>query len=1127
MEVDIFSLSLDNLSVGVYILGKDGFVYINKSLVKILEFSSTDELLRSDPYSVHVDSNTAQKMKEIVRRRLKGELFSAVHRDIKVITKKGNIKFVEISAQTLKYKSNFYAFGVVIDRTQRKITESLYESLKGINELIIRSTSKNDLINGLCRVVVEDGDFDGAFVFKERNFELVSSFTNNEAVERYGLDYINKNAKRFKTINKIKTVTVETTAENAMLGGGLQNGYFYSIPFGDLESYLLIIYSIFKKPSITSDILRRIRANINFALMKINRDSIIRILDKALKKSHEWFVLTDKDGKIIHANTAVQKISGYRLDELKGKTPAVFKSGYHSKEFYQKLWKTILAGRKFNAKFVNKTKNGEIFYLSSLIIPIKDSDGNYVFVDLSRDITKEIRQLEQIKFLSNIYSTLSEINQLIVHSKSETEILKELPKIVVKHAKFDAAFVGLVEDNYLDVAYSYAKNESEKEFIEFIEDHLSKLKAKGVGINNYNREIPAVKALLKKGVYSAEQMEVVNFKPFDRAVDKYNLKSCFAFSISKKDKIIGTLVGYTKNEKLLNKNVMRLLEEAMGDIEFALNKIEDEKWNRIVNFAINKGFSFVVIMDENFNIVYVNEAVSRLSGYSKDELIGRHHSIFSSHDYSKRFVELFYETLKSGKTFSSVMKYKRKDGSLIYTHTTIVPYAENGRIKYYISVGKDLSEERKLREKIEKLQTLDSITELYNRESFETLSKRFLNRATYEGFFGALFVLNTISFSKINQLYGYSIGNSVLKEIASRLKSTVRGYDIVARIEADKFAVLAKDLTDEKSAESVAIKIMNNLAKPYRVGHELININFAVGVSLFPKDGKTTDELLKNAMVALKYGSKGIKSVSFYSEDLERSFLKRLKIEMSLKDALKNKEFVMYYQPYFSRDGKVAGAEALIRWIKDGKVIPPAEFIGVLEESELIEDVEKYVVEYVLNTLKKLKNKNIKLVPISINLSPRSFNSSRIAEFLENICEVYSIEPSLINIEIVERTFLSNIEYAKSIIEKLKTKGFKFSIDDFGTGFSSLSYLPRLPVDFLKLDISFVRRIVSDSQVQAISKGIITIAKDLGIKTIAEGVEEKQQEEILKKMGCTYCQGFLYAKPLDEAGFIEFLKKNG
>lgn len=418
----------------------------------------------------------------------------------------------------------------------------------------------------------------------------------------------------------------------------------------------------------------------------------------------------------------------------------------------------------------------------------------------------------------------------------------------------------------------------------------------------------------------------------------------------------------------------------------------------------------------------------------------------------------------------------------------------------------------------------DSLTGLINAKGFLNALEKFLIRAKANHQLGAVVVINPISFKSINEAFGIEVGNRMFKLIAERIKNILFKYDILAKLESDRFGIILKDLKHEEDILFAVSKILSELTKPYKIDSNEIYLSFNIGLALYPRDATDANGLLHKAEVALADAkNKGENAIGFFKQNFANKAAKMIKLRSDLELAIKNSEFIDYYQPYVDSNKHIIGAEALIRWKRGKKIIPPMEFIPYLEHSNKIIDVEDSFLEKVLKFINKLKSDKVEPVPISVNLSTKSLSQRDLTQKVLSKMDFYNIYPLYLKLEIIERAFMENPDHLRNLVQTFKDKGISFSVDDFGTGYSSLSYLATLPVDYVKIDISFVRNIASKAT-ESVVKSIIFLTKELRIKTIAEGVETDEQFEILKNMGCDYFQGYKFYKPMPQKEFESLLK---
>jgi len=836
------------------------------------------------------------------------------------------------------------------------------------------------------------------------------------------------------------------------------------------------------------------------------------------------FIYQEK-GKIVYANDAFSKLVGYSKEELLGENILDFVSA--DKEYIaeqREIIKKRTSGELFSYEdkiHQYKAKNGSIIPTSVFAYTINYNNkpsGILIVIDKTKE--------ESFK---RLYFALSQINQLIVRENREEPLLTSICEILVHKAGYGSASIVTIDETtkLCNIKYISAKKEIYKDILTRVTVGVDKSKPYGRGSISEAYHTKKV-ALISK---------VMENEKVSYWTDEYkalNTHSVCSIPIMKQNKVEYIILILDDMSNSFDYEHIHLLEEIQSDIEFALEKIEKDKYSRITLAALNTGFDFVIITDSNFNIVYVNKSALRITGYTKNELIGKHHSIFSSKTHNKEFIKQFYDKLTKEKTFSSIMTYKIKNSSLVNVKVTIVPFKIDGKIKYYIAVGEDLTEKQELYTQLETLMNYDSLTGLTNRTSFINSIEHFMKRAGIKNIIGAVAVINPINFKNINHAFGFETGNLLLKKIAHRLKKNLRRYDVISKLEADKFGILIKELKNKIDITVVVTNMFNTLKELYDIDKNKISLSFNIGVSLYPEDGLSALELLDKANAALVDAQKkGENSVGFFEKGIEETVSRKLRLKTDLSLALLNREFIVYYQPYVDKNNRIVGAEALLRWKKDGKIIQPLEFIPLLEQTDLIIDVEQHVLNTIVKEINKIKKLDITPVHISINLSQKSFRQPDLEEIILSEINQLNVERNLLNIEVTERVLIGNFEHINNLIQSLQKQHITFALDDFGTGYSSLAYLSQFPIDYLKIDISFVRQIIDNAKTRSITESTIDLAKKLNIKTIAEGVETAKQFNLLKSFGCDYFQGYLFSKPLPEEEFerlltmgtIEFKKK--
>lgn len=550
--------------------------------------------------------------------------------------------------------------------------------------------------------------------------------------------------------------------------------------------------------------------------------------------------------------------------------------------------------------------------------------------------------------------------------------------------------------------------------------------------------------------------------------------------------------------------------------------IKDEISNlkeELLDIILNKSNIGIAIYRDK--ILYVNSYVEKITGYTANELKNMKVLDLIEDDFKEEIKERIKKRLKGEKfTFSGIIKLKTKDGKgkWIYITTNTILYEG----KYAgISTVIDVTQQKQLEEKLYHIQNYDSITDLPNKNLFYEELKTYINEAKRGEKKLAILLLDIYNFTEINESYGRYIGDKLLKQIAKRIQESLFDRDLVARYGSDEFIMAIKDIKNIENLSIILNKLKNSLLKPFNIEGLEIYPNYNIGITIFPTDGKTPDDLIRHAEIALKHAKqKGLNATSFFNKKINESFNKKVEIITQLKKAIQFKEFDVYFQPKVDlKTGKIIGAEALARW-----KIPPNEFIPILVEVNLMFDAGCAITEKALSYTSQLLKINPDL-KIAINMSFEQLKYDTYPQKLWDLAAKYNVPAKNIIIEITETETMKNPDENLRRLNAMKEMDFDISIDDFGTGYSSLKYLKLIPCSEIKIDMSFIRDMLIDKNDEELVKIIINISKIMGVKTVAEGIETKEQLEKLKELGCNYGQGYYFAKPMPFEDFKSFLKQ--
>lgn len=532
----------------------------------------------------------------------------------------------------------------------------------------------------------------------------------------------------------------------------------------------------------------------------------------------------------------------------------------------------------------------------------------------------------------------------------------------------------------------------------------------------------------------------------------------------------------------------------------------------------------VYSVDLQGKCTYINQAALYLLRFDENEILGRNpHSIF----HYKRENEKPYpfeecpinNAVKLGITKRLEENFIHKDGSIFPVYVTIAPIIQEGisigSVITFEDITQQKADQHKIiieKERFDHLAHYDELTELPNRLSLN----EFMELQFSEKIQLAFMFLDLDGFKEINDSYGHGFGDKLLIDVSTMLKEIFPQNSYIVRTGGDEFVIVLPCQKGNKNLIDITMeKISSMFNNPFSIDEKDIYVTASIGIAMYPEDAQSTEELLKCADAAM-YNAKGLgkNTFSFYNSALTDQAMYRMTITTNLKKALSNHELVLYFQPQVDpHNGAIVGSEALLRWFSPQGAISPANFIPIAEESGLILEVGEFVLRESFKIAKKWANENLLQGRIAVNIAAHQFIHANFITLLEQILEETACQPEWIELEITERSILLNPERVSVILEGLRAKGFHVSIDDFGTGYSSLSYLKNLPIDKLKIDISFIRNITNEPKNQTIVKTIIALARGLQIDVLAEGVESTDEMEFLRDNGVDSIQGYYYFKP--------------
>jgi diguanylate cyclase (GGDEF)-like protein/PAS domain S-box-containing protein len=529
----------------------------------------------------------------------------------------------------------------------------------------------------------------------------------------------------------------------------------------------------------------------------------------------------------------------------------------------------------------------------------------------------------------------------------------------------------------------------------------------------------------------------------------------------------------------------------------------------------------VAVVNRKGKVEYLNEAAEKITGFPRRELIGKRSIPWLPWYPDQQSFDTACIAAASGRPFLGEVLCRRRDGApLLLLEQLSVLSGADGRSQRFVSTAADITHQRQMKDRLKFLDNYDPLTTVPNRRAFTELLQLALEEAAREQGLVSVLLMDIDRFRQINDLFGSATGDEVLRQIPVLLKPVLGDRDLVARLGSNEFGIIHRYDIQHLNTQPLAERIRTTLSRKMTIGERDIAFTVTLGIACQPDDGSDARTLARNADLALTRSKElGHNTIQFFTREIEDQIVHSYSLEQRLSGALRNSEYRLHFQPYCDlMTGTFVGAEALIRWDHgEGVTVSPAKFLPSLEESGMIIDVGAWVLRTACGQLREWKRTG-RPYSISVNLSHNQFRHRGLVTLVAGMIRDMNIDPQRLTLELTETICIQDIDFAIAVLKKLKDTGVTLSIDDFGTGYSSLSYIKKLPVNILKIDQSFVREVTRDQDSVSIITAITTMARGIGLKTIAEGVESGQQRNVLHLLRCDMGQGFYFspAVPADQ-----------
>jgi diguanylate cyclase (GGDEF)-like protein/PAS domain S-box-containing protein len=556
---------------------------------------------------------------------------------------------------------------------------------------------------------------------------------------------------------------------------------------------------------------------------------------------------------------------------------------------------------------------------------------------------------------------------------------------------------------------------------------------------------------------------------------------------------------------------------------------QQEEQQRLAATVFEAASEGIFILDPGYRLLAVNHAFSVVTGYSREEVLGRRVIGLVGSREMRRKYQLIRQDLDENGCWEGELIEARKSGELYpqWLQLNLVRDAA-GRPSHIVGFFADLTARREAEERLRYLSHYDDLTGLANRSLFKERLHEASQRSRQSGRSLALMHIDLDRFKLLNDSLGHEVADQLLRQMSRRLTHTVPEADCIARLSGDEFAIILDAYSSLSSLARVASRLLAKLRAPMNVGGQELVISASLGISLLPDYAREISALVSQANMAVQHAKHlGGNTFQFFTDNLQASTLERLQMENQLRKAIHDGQLEVFYQPKLNlADDSLNAAEALVRWRHpEHGLVAPGEFIGLAEETGLIAPIGEFVLRQACQQARQWQRQGLAEIRVSVNLSVHQLRQGNLTSLVRQVLQDTDLAPHYLELELTESQLLDNVDSVIATFQQLRALGVKLAIDDFGTGYSSLSYLKRFPVDYVKIDKTFIRDLSPGGEDAAITRAIIAMAHSLELKVVAEGVETQEQMDFLKSQHCDEIQGFLISRPVDAQSFAELLRR--
>jgi diguanylate cyclase (GGDEF)-like protein/PAS domain S-box-containing protein len=845
-----------------------------------------------------------------------------------------------------------------------------------------------------------------------------------------------------------------------------------------------------------------------------------------LEAAADAIFLVDAAGSILLANSSAERMFGYPPGSLNGLcidllVPEAKRAGH--REHRARFDAQARHGSLRITHLTGQRHDGSVFPVEISLSYMNEASGKIVTCAV-RDVSERDRQSLALRRLNASLRLIHDCNAALVRAGSESEMINGIVDRLHRQGGYSAVWVELVERPGGDarlVAEPVALVTASS--LDTLDGDLWR--------SGFRQQL-ALPALAQGLPMSCVFAAADGRAEWSDALAERGQCAAIALPLVGRGVPIGVLNLLAPDPQGFDDDACEVLEELADDLAYGIFAQRAEAGMLLLKRAVEASANGVMItdaVDPAHPITYVNPGFETMTGYGASEVLGSSGRFLLAGELDQLALNELRQALRERRGTQVTLRCVRKDGSSLWAEVNVSPVCSaDGTLGHFVSVLHDVGERQRYEEELEHQANHDSLTGLPNRNLLRDRQQQAIAYAERHDSSLAILAVDIDQFKRVNSSHGHGYGDQLLRIVAERLTDSVRDGDTVARLGGDEFVmILAEPLGDDEVARVIA-RILEKVAQPVDLDGHALAISCSIGASLFPRDGRDPETLLKNADAAMhRAKARGRGSFHFYQAEMNERVGGQLAIEADLGRALERGQFALHYQPQVDlRSGEIVGAEALLRWQHPVRgMISPADFITLAEDSGLIVPIGQWVIESACQQVRAWQDAGLATPRLAINLSARQFQSDDLAEQLAAAIARAGLDGGALEVELTESLALQDIGRVTAILKKIRAAGVTTAMDDFGTGFSSLAQLLRISVDRIKIDRCFVRDILSDRTAAAVALAVIAMAKSLGVKVIAEGIETEAQLEFLRERGCDEMQGYYFSRPLPSQAFESLLRE--